>query len=218
MSKEKPIIEPREAYGFWLADAPGRQGAGRRLSPTEDLLAEHYLMNAVLLAMDAEARRLKGGEPIRAAFWSAVTDFNGNFVHLGHRVKEELHYIPALTERELIRSDSIDVLHDEHERAKRLTLNIASSVQQGDWEAALRFVVLYVHFLPHHMRQEEHNLFRIGAEELSSEVNGQLRAVFDEIDERTVAGGNRAHYVELVRQLCESTGVNYDLGSGSPVR
>ena len=207
MPNEKPSVESRQAFQAWLAD----DSAGEpRLSPTRELLAEHYVMSCVLRCMDAEARRLKGGEPLRTSFWSAVIDFNGNFVHLGHRVKEELHYIPAMIEGGLIERGTIEVFHDDHDRAKQLTLQISGCVQRGDWEAVLRSVVLYVHFLRHHMRAEESRLFRIGAE-MPPESNGRLRTAFDEIDRNTLAGGSRAHYVDLAQQLCAASGVEYDL-------
>jgi len=209
MPNENPIFDNREAFRRWLAEDPASES---RLSPTQELLAEHYVMECVLSCMDSEAKRLKGGEPLRTFFWSAVTDFNGNFVHLGHRVKEELHYIPALIENGLIERRTIENFHDEHDRAKQLTLHISGCVQRGDWEAVLRFVVLYVHFLPHHMREEESRLFRIGGE-LSPETNGRLRSAFDEIDRQTLAGGGRMHYVDLARQLCTASGIEYDLES-----
>ena len=208
MSPENQIVDPRRSFRAWLADGPASDA---RLSPTQELLAEHDLMSSVLSCMDSEARRLKGGEPLRTFFWSAVTDFNGNFVHMGHRVKEELHYIPALIEGGWIERGTIEAFHDEHDRAKRLTLHISGFVQSGDWEAVLRFVVLYVHFLPQHMREEEDRLFSIGAE-LSPETNGRLRSAFDEIDRRTLAGGSRLHYVDLARQLCTASGIEFDPG------
>ena len=211
MPNENQTADNRQAFRAWLAEDAASES---RLSPTRELLAEHYLMSSVLSCMDSEARRLKGGEPLRTFFWSAVTDFNGNFVHLGHRVKEEEHYIPALIESGLIERATIEAFHDEHDRAKQLTLHISGCVQRGDWEAVLRFVVLYVHFLPHHMREEESRLFRIGAE-LPPETNGRLRGAFDEIDRKTLAGGGRMHYVDLARQLCSASGIEYDL-EGSP--
>ena len=214
MPDEEPSVEGRQAFRAWLADAPASRP---RLSPSRELLAEHYVMTSVLRCMDSEARRLKGGEPLRTFFWSAVTDFNGNFVHMGHRVKEELHYIPALIEGGLIERGTVEAFHDEHDRAKQLTLNISGCVQRGDWEAVLRFVVLYVHFLPNHMREEESRLFRIGAE-MSPESNGRLRTAFDEIDRNTLAGGSRTHYVDLARQLCAASGIEYDLGHSQAAR
>ncbi|MCA8964188.1 MAG: hemerythrin domain-containing protein [Planctomycetes bacterium] len=179
----------------------------RRQSPFEELLAEHHLMSIVLAAMEAEAQGMLRGGALRREFWSDVVDFNGNFVHLCHRVKEEEHLIPALVEHGLLDAEQDNAVRHEHQSAKKLTLDIVDGVGEGDWERVLRVVSIYVHILRPHMRREETGLFAAAVHGLPAEVDERLRAAFAAVDARALAGRGRAHFVEIARRLAQATGV-----------
>ena len=209
---EVNLPELKSAFDVWLDESDARS---RRQPPGEVLRGEHYLMESVLRAMEAELKLMLAGTSIRTAFWGDVIDFNGNFVHLCHRVKEEDHLIPALVEAQLIDADQHEGIEREHDRAKDLTLAIRDSVEEGDWEKVLRLVALYTRFLRPHMRREEDEAFVVATTELSPEVNEEIRVRFDHIDAAALGSSGRVGYVDLARRLNALAGVDYDLTSPS---
>ena len=200
------------AFGVWLSESDAR---GRRQPPGEVLQGEHYLMESVLRSMEAELEHMLAGASLRTDFWGDVIDFNGNFVHLCHRVKEEDHLIPALVECQLIDADQHEGIQREHDRAKDLTLAIRDGVEEGDWEKVLRLVALYSQFLRPHMRREEDEAFLLAATELPPEVSDEIRARFDRVDAAALGASGRVGYVDLARRLTALAGVEYDLTSPS---
>ncbi len=198
----------RDAFVAWRAEGDSGE---RQQSPFGELLAEHHVMSIVLAAMEAEAQRMLRGGSLRREFWSDVVDFNGNFVHLCHRVKEEEHLIPALVKHGLLDDEQDNAVRHEHQSARKLTMDIIDGVGEGDWERVLRVVSIYVHILRPHMRREETGLFAAAVQGLPAAVDQQLRVAFDAVDASALAGRGRSHYVDIARRLAQATGVVADL-------
>ena len=193
----------RILYGVWLAEA---SVTGRQQPPVEQLIAEHHLMSSVLLAMEAEAEGMLTGRPLRPDFWRDLVDFNGNFVHLCHRVKEEQHLIPALVAAGLLDPSLATALGHEHESGKSLTLDLCDSVGNGDWESVLRLVSIYAHLLRPHMRREESGAFA-GASTLPAAAQSELSKAFEGVERTALQGRGRAHYAEVARRLAKACGL-----------
>ncbi len=202
------ITTSRAAFDVWLAEA---DADARRQRPAIELLAEHHVMSTVLGAMEAEAQGMLGGRPLRLPFWSDVVDFNGNFVHLCHRVKEEVHLIPMLTTHGLLAAEQETAVRREHETAKSLTLDLCDGVECGDWERVLRVVSIYTHILRPHMRHEEAGPFAAAVDRLPLEAERELRRAFDAVDVAALGDRGRRHYVALARRLAEACGLACDL-------
>ena len=184
-------------------DAPAR-------SPHQDLLAEHQLMATVLAAMEKEVERmLKGGE-LRPAFWSDVVDFNGNFVHRCHRVKEEEHLVPVLVAQGSLARQQQEAIREEHRSGRDLTLELCEAVGEADWEKVLRLVSIYLHILRPHMQREESGIFALAAG-LPGTVRQQLLGAFDEVDRRVLADRGRRHFVTVARRLAVAAGVPHEV-------
>lgn len=194
----------QDAYAAWSADA---DLAARRQSPFGELLAEHHVMSVVLAAMEVEAQRMLAGGALRREFWSDVVDFNGNFVHLCHRVKEESHLIPALLQHGLLDGEQGNAIRHEHESAKNLTLDLIDGVGEGDWERVLRVVSIYTHILRPHMRREETGVFAAAVRELPAAAVQELRLAFDAVDARALGARGRDHYVAVAQRLAHATGI-----------
>lgn len=200
--------DPNRVYfDAWLAQADAAEPAQR---PFEELLAEHFLMATVITAMEREAEQMLRGGSLRLAFWRDLVDFNGNFVHLCHRVKEEQQLLPALREHGLLDAQQHDAVHHEHASAKRLTLDLCDGVSTGDWERALRLVSIYAHILRPHMRREEAGAFASAAHALPAAGEAKLRSGFTEVQKAALARGGRRHYVEVARRLAATAGLAVD--------
>lgn len=206
---ESPGSIAERAYAIWLAEA---DDPGARQQPVQiELIAEHYLMGGVLLAMDKELRRIDQGHSLRTAFWARTVEFNGDFVHACHRVKEEELLIPALIANGIKSTQYVDSVHREHERAKRLTLGIRDGVEEGDWEKVMRLVAMYVSFLRPHMQHEELELFGEPSEKLPPAIQAELRAGFTEAETKAMKGNGRRHFVDLAGELIRLVELDYAL-------
>jgi len=192
------------AFDAWLSEA---QSIVRHQSPVEELLAEHHVMASVLLAMEAEAKSLMSGRSLRPDFWADLIEFNGNFVHLCHRLKEEVHFIPAMVEHRLLDQSQVSAFHHDHGVAKDLTLSIRDGVEEGDWEKVLKLVLLYLHLLRPHMKREEQTLLCVAGTKLPSQVAEKLREAFTAVDKQALAERGRVHYVDLARRLSQACGI-----------
>jgi hemerythrin-like domain-containing protein len=198
-------------FAAWLQNARAVPAQREVQSPCEELLGEHYLIESVLAAMEAEALRLNQGEDLRAGFWGDVVDFIGNFVHLSHRVKEETAFYPAVVRGGLIEASRSDDLEQEHDNARRLTLGICEGVESGDWEQVIRLVSMYVYFQRHHMKNEELELVLPFMRQLDASMDDEIASAFRAVEATALAVRDRRHYVDLARRLCDAAGVAHGL-------
>lgn len=197
----------RASFGRWLAADDGKQPAP---GPIDELLAEHHVMAAVLTAMEAEAEGMLTGRPLRPEFWSDVVDFNGNFVHLCHRAKEEDHLVTTLVANGRLDGKREQAIRQEHASGKDLTLAVCEGVDEADWEKVLRLVSIYVHIMRPHMRREESGIFQAAAE-LPAAALAQLRRDFAAVDRRVLGAGGRRRFADIARRLAATAGVVHDL-------
>lgn len=124
-------------------------------------------MESVLEAMQTEEQRLFDGASLRAAFWSDVVDFVGNFVHRCHRAKEEALF-GHLVEAGAVASATVAKLEQEHRWAGRTTAELCEAISDGDWERTLRLTGQYVSVMRAHMAREDRDL-----------LSGTTRAALD---------------------------------------
>ena len=184
------------ALQTWLAEAATQ----RQQPPHLELLAEHVLMTGVLSAMDREAATMLNGGPLRFEFWQDVVDFNGNFVHMSHRVKEESHLIPAMRVAGVLPAHHEQAISREHQAAKDLTLGICDGVGEGDWEQVQRLVSLYVYRMRAHMQHEESGLL-LHATQLPAAALARLRVEFDAVDAAALRGRSRGEICRLAERI-----------------
>jgi hemerythrin-like domain-containing protein len=183
--------------------------SGEPLSPADELLAEHHLAAAVILAMEEGANRLLHGES-SPGFWSGVVEFIGDFMHLVHRAKEARCFRAAV-ESGILAEDESTTIELEHEDAKQTTLELIDAVERGDWEATYRHVAFYAHVMRPHMKHEEQSLIP-ALRSVDSSIQAGLRAAFDDVEATATNGRNRLYYLDLARRLCTGVGVEHPLG------
>tara|TARA_R110002096_G_scaffold190499_2_gene371616 strand:+ start:176 stop:793 length:618 start_codon:yes stop_codon:yes gene_type:complete len=202
-----PSTMRHKAFQSWLAESDANE---HRQDPIDDLIGEHHLMTTVLAAMESETQGLLAGRPLRNEFWAGVVDFNGNFVHLCHRVKEEIHLIPLLLDNGLLQPKERDAIHREHESARDMTLDLCRGVEQGDWERVMRIVSIYIHLLRPHMSHEEAGLFVTATSQLPAAAKTELRAAFAAVDQAALAERGRQHYAAIASELAKLCGQTVD--------
>lgn len=200
-----PVTSYETEYRAWVETT---SSGGARQHVVSELRGEHHIMDAVLAAMEREARRLSVHGDLRPDFWDRVVDYVGNFTYLIHRRKEEQALFPVLRELQGLRDNaSLATLMKEHESARDLTMALVDGVSEGDWEKVLRAAHMYLSVARDHLDREEWEVFE-PLERLLDETRAEkLRAAFDDIEKDALGERDRQHYLDVARQLCLDAGL-----------
>jgi hemerythrin-like domain-containing protein len=105
------------------SDQATRAEGAEDISPTEDLMREHGLLNRMLLLYEESARRLEGQLELRADVVPATANLVRTFVGDYHEKLEEEHIFPQF-ERALTHVDLVRTLRDQHAVGRKLTAAI----------------------------------------------------------------------------------------------
>lgn len=185
---------------------PG-EAAVSEVGPEDELLADHFLMDASLAAIQCEARAvLRGGERVRMPFWADVVDFIGNYVYMCHQVKEDALF-RILASSGLLTEGDLGTREQEHTRAGGLIQELCYGLGEGDREKVPRLAVVYLHFMRSHMRLEEQHWVEPLAQRLDAAPYAALQQAFAAVDGRGFGEDRRAHYLRVVQRLVQRAGV-----------
>ena len=100
------------------------------MSPTEELMREHGLLNRMLLLYDECARRIEGQLDLRADVLPNVARMIRTFVIEYHEKLEEEHVFPRF-EQSLTHVDLVRTLRDQHNVGRKLTAAIEQLMANG---------------------------------------------------------------------------------------
>lgn len=139
------------------AESPSSRGenAEAEVTPGEDLMQEHGVIERILLIYEESARRIEHNEPLDLAVINGAATIVRRFVAEYHEKQEEQFVFPRLVaaQRE---ADLVAVLLRQHERGRQVTEDIAKRAQataaSPELAQALRsFVRMY---RPHAARED----------------------------------------------------------------
>ncbi|HEX5009316.1 MAG TPA: hemerythrin domain-containing protein [Planctomycetota bacterium] len=104
--------------------------AEAEVTPGEDLMQEHGVLERLLLVYEEAARRLEGGEPLDPVVVTEAAGIVRRFVEDYHERLEEQFVFPRLVAagRE---AGLVDVLRRQHERGRQLTETIRAGAPDG---------------------------------------------------------------------------------------
>ena len=182
--------------------------APRTPAPLALLLVDHDLTRSFLNAMEEEARRLYDGQALRPAFWERVVELVDGFIERCHRQVEERVIFPKLIEHgdEHCRQ-VVSKLEADHGRAHALTDGLCEGIRTGDWEGVLRMAMIYVSGLRKHMEAEEQAFGELGDLRLPDALLQQMRTEAETVEAEAMRGNGPGYFVDLIRELCEATGI-----------
>ena len=113
----------------WLAlDSEEKQKSGKgnpaeEVTPTEDLMREHGLLNRVLLIYDHHLRLLDAKQDFDPAVLASAADIMKHFVEDYHEKLEEDYLFPRFRKSGKL-VDLVDVLLAQHQAGRRVTAQI----------------------------------------------------------------------------------------------
>lgn len=192
------LREAASTAGLVLAGcATANSGAGRpetsksegeaEVTPGEDLMQEHGVLERILLIYDEGARRIERGEQFDAAVISKAAAIVRRFVEEYHEKNEEQFVFPRLraANREL---DLIAVLLRQHQRGREVTAEIISKASAAATSELSALLQAFARMYRPHAAREDTVLFpafravvgRAGYHELGEQFEDKEHEVFGE--------------------------------------
>ncbi len=141
------------------ADKADQNGNMPDVTPPEDLMREHGVLNRVLLIYEAVMRRLADNERFDASVITQAAQIVRDFIEDYHERNEEQQIFPRFRQAGQL-LDLVDVLYQQHQAGRRLTENILKLAPEsgapGDArqpliESMRLFIAMY---RPHEARED----------------------------------------------------------------
>ncbi len=188
-----------------------RAGGKAEVTPAEDLMQEHGLLERILLLYDEAATRIERGAALDPAVVAGAAGIVRRFVEQYHEQLEERHLFPRL-EKARVEVELVATLREQHRRGRELTAEILRLSPGPPLAAALRrFERMY---RPHAAR-EDTVLFPAFRRLLGGSEYRELGERFEEEEHARLGAGGFAGAVREVARLEEQLGIA-DLAAFTP--
>lgn len=146
--------------GTAIAADKKQKGGEAEVTPTEDLMREHGLMNRVLLIYEECLRRLRGRGELDTRVLFNAADIIKNFIENYHEKLEEDYLFPRFKKAGKL-MDLVDVLQQQHEVGRRVTARIQQLATPATLRNAIErqqlvvTVASFIHmYRPHEARED----------------------------------------------------------------
>jgi hemerythrin-like domain-containing protein len=193
---------------------PADEAEEAEVTPAEDLMQEHGILERVLLVYDEASRRIEQGEPFDAAVITSAAGIIRRFVEDYHEKLEEEFVFPRLqTARREV--DLVAVLRRQHQRGRELTDDVVRKAAAGASPELAQVLRNFNRMYRPHAAREDTVLFpafrdvmgRAAYRELGEQFEGKEHELFGEHGFQEV--------VDQVARLELALGI-YDLASFTP--
>lgn len=191
------------------------RGGQENVQSTENLMAEHRVIELVLACLEELADRADRDRKLDAVSAREAIDFLRTYADHWHHAKEEDRLFPMLEARGLSPQEGPTVvMRREHRQGRAHIGEMNDAVRgaaRGDEVAIARFVSharSYVSLLREHIQKEDHCLFPIAERTLTEDDRQELARQFEEAEREF---GDRAvsqRYVKLAERLADRLGMD----------
>ena len=190
------------------------------VSPAEDLMREHGVLNRILLIYEEVGRRLHDKQDFDFQILLQTSQLVRRFVEDYHERLEEKYLFPRLKEAHKL-VDLVDVLLAQHEAGRKLTDRIGGltkpmgKMTDADRQALGAVLHEFVRMYRPHEAREDTILFPAFREIVPSETYWALGEEFEDKEHELFGEEGFERNVEQVAQLEKKLGI-YDLGQFTP--
>jgi hemerythrin-like domain-containing protein len=129
------------------------------VTPAEDLMREHGVLNRILLVYEEAIRRMEAGVELPADAISGAAGIVRRFVEDYHEKLEEEHLFPRFVKAGTL-ADLVEVLQAQHEAGRRLTADILGLATPAAGDPRSRQMLVsrlrsFIHmYRPHEARED----------------------------------------------------------------
>ena len=208
------------ASAFQTKKKAGEKKGEEEVSPPEDLMREHGLLNRILLIYDHSQARLHQNQDFDPSVLASAADIIKRFVEQYHEKLEENYLFPRFRKAGKL-TDLVSVLLAQHEAGRQVTGRIqqlanAATMKNADQRQQLAeqlhaFIRMY---RPHEAR-EDTVLFPALHQIVSKNEFDSLGEEFEKQEDQLFGEDGFEHMVDKVAGLEKTLGI-YDLAQFTP--
>ncbi|GAB4290893.1 MAG: hemerythrin domain-containing protein [Myxococcota bacterium] len=184
------------------------------MRPTEILSNEHRVIEQVLSALEAMAKRSKDKGKLDKGLAGEAIDFLRNFADRCHHKKEEDLLFKRMEERGFPRNGGpTGVMLEEHEIGRGYIRAMSEALEgaaKGDKTNLKQFVQNaedYVALLRSHIQKEDQILYPMADRVFSESDQNSLAESFDRVEKEDMGSGTHEKYHAIADKLAEEFGV-----------
>ena len=186
------------------------------VTPGEDLMQEHGVLERILLIYDEAAHRIEGGESLDASAISTSADIVRRFVQDYHEKLEEQFVFPRLQQAKR-EAELVAVLLEQHQRGRELTEAIARAAGAPATPDLARALRAFVRMYRPHASREETVLFPAFREVVGRSSYRELGEQFEDEEHRRFGEHGFSETVSKIAAVERSLGI-YELAAFTPAR
>jgi hemerythrin-like domain-containing protein len=183
------------------------------MKATDELMAEHRVIERVIAVLESAALRLEQGQAARPGLFIEATDFSKGFTDGCHHKKEEGVLFPAMVAQGMPgEGGPIGVMLAEHEQGRSLTRAlraVAERLDSGDPTIAQQVIDYargYSQLLRQHIMKEDRILFPMADQVLPPGEQDRVADGFEHIEHEETGEGLHEKYLALADKLAREVG------------
>lgn len=180
------------------------------MEATQILFEEHQVIQRVLEALEAAARRVEEGEEMGPEYFLEAAQFVRGFADGCHHRKEENVLFKEMARHGVpVEGGPIGVMLSEHEQGREAIRGMVDSAERwgkGEITARLEMVEYareYVDLLRKHIYKENNILFPLAEGAIPESDQPQLIEHFEYVEHEETGEGIHEKYLALADRLCK---------------
>lgn len=197
-----------------------RKSGEEEISPAEDLMREHGVLERILLVYEESARRINAGENLPADVLKDASGIIRSFIKNYHERLEEEHIFPKFKEQGTS-IDLVDTLQRQHDAGRRITDRIRRAVSNGipqseqERRNLTSSISAFIRMYRPHAAREDTVLFPAFRELMPAEDYEKLGETFEDREHELFGEEGFTGIVGDVADLERKLGI-YDLNKFTP--
>lgn len=183
------------------------------MKATDELMAEHRVIERVIAVLENAVLQLEQGKAVRPGLFIEATDFSKGFTDGCHHKKEEGVLFPAMVNAGMpADSGPIGVMLAEHEQGRSLTRALrtaAERLENGDPSASqevINYARGYSQLLRQHILKEDRILFPMAGQVLPPGEQDRVADGFEHVEHEETGEGVHEKYLALADKLTLEVG------------
>lgn len=190
------------------------------VSPNEDLMREHGILNRLLLVYQEIARRIDNYEKVDAEILANSAQIIRTFIEDYHEKLEERFVFPLL-ERAGVEKELVQTLREQHDAGRSLTDYVLAHSKEKDLSDDIQrlilsdYLKLYVRLFRPHEAREDTIIFPAFKKLLSKEEYDHLGDVFEDEEHEKFGENGFEDTVKKVAEIEKKLGI-YNLNAFTP--
>lgn len=196
------------------ATAAGAEHDEPEVTPGEDLMQEHGVLERILLVYDEAARRIDASEPLDPATITGAASIVRRFVEDYHEKLEEQFVFPRLQQAGQ-HVELVDVLLQQHRRGRELTEDIIRAANDPANPYLARQLRSFARMYRPHASREETVLLPAFRQVVGGPGYRELGEQFEDREHELFGRGGFEAFVTRVAEIEKALGI-YELASFTP--